>query len=174
MEPCNVTDQNQIPDEELHNRANYSIATLDDEIRTDRYCAALLKKFHQYLLHELQTDPLEAGALAAGADYFLREFIIGSRRENILQLLPLRVRQFGENWYIIRNLEPNLDELSDMMLGTEAFYRYCANLNLIEASTAEQISKECARLDEFSRRIDEFHAISGDGFKNWDQACPLK
>jgi len=168
-----VTTQNSITAEDLHNKANYSIASLEDEIRADRHCAALLKQFHQYLLHELKTDPLEAGSLAAGADYFLREFIIGSKQENILDIPPLRVRQFGGNWYIIRNLEPNLDELTDMMLGTAAFYRYCAVQKLINKTTAEEIAQECAQLDNFSRRIEEFHDIKGDGFKHWDLCCPL-
>lgn len=168
-----MTYQEPIPTEALHSKANYSISSLEDEIRADRHCSALLKQFHQYLLQELQIDPLEAGSLAAGVDYFLREFIIGSRRENILEIPALRVRQFGGNWYIIRNLEPNMDELTDMMLGTDAFYRYCAAQKLVAETTAVEISEECVRLDDFDRRIEEFHNISGDGFKKWDQACPL-
>jgi len=168
-----VTCQEPIPIEALYNKNNYSITSLEDEIRADCHCAALLKKFHQYLLQELQSDPLEAGALAAGVDYFLREFVIGSRQENILEIPALRVRQFGGNWYIIRNLEPNIEELTDMMLGTDAFYRYCAVLKLVPQSSAEEIALECSRLGDFSRRIEGFHEISGDGFKKWDQECPL-
>lgn len=169
-----MTTQNEITAEALHNKKNYSITSLEEEIRADRHCSALLKHFHQHLLHELKTDPLEAGSLAAGADYFLREFIIGSQRENILDIPALRVRQFGGNWYIIRNLEPNMDELTDMMLGTAAFYRYCATQKLIEVTTAEEITQECAQLDDFAKRIEEFHDISGDGYKDWDQCCPLE
>lgn len=165
--------QQPIPIEALHSKENYDISSLEDEIRADRHCAALLKNFHRYLLDELQAEPLEAGALAAGADYFLREFIIGDRRENILDVTGRRIRQFGGNWYIIRNLEPNMEELLDMIEGADAFYRYCSTLKLVTAEIAEEVSRECARLDDFARRIEEFHAISGDGFKVWDQDCPV-
>lgn len=165
--------QQLITTEALHDKSNYDIASLDDEIRADRHCAALLKNFHQYLLTELKAEPLEAGALAAGADYFLREFIIGDRHENIFNVTAQRIRQFGGNWYIIRNLEPNMEELIDMVEGADAFYRYCAGMKLIAADTAEEISRQCARLDDFSQRIEDFHAISSDGFKAWDQGCPI-
>lgn len=168
-----MTDQNTIQAEALHTKANYDIASLEDEIRADRHCAALLKKFHHYLLEQQQVEPLEAGTLAAGADYFLREFIIGARRENILDIPAERITQFGGNWYIIRNLEPNMVELTDMVLGTDAFYRYCAALNMIPEATAKEISGECARIDDYEKRIEDFHAISGDGFKEWDRSCPL-
>ncbi|MDT8420553.1 MAG: hypothetical protein RQ754_08985 [Desulfuromonadales bacterium] len=156
-----------------HDHRNYSVASLEDEIRADRHCAELLKHFHQYLLQELHTDPLEAGALAAGADYFLREFIIGDRRENIFEISPRRVRQFGGNWYIVRNLEPNLAELTDMLQGAAAFYRYCAAQDLIDVAVAQQIDVEAGRLEDFARRIEEFHQISGNGFKDWDRQCPI-
>ncbi|PLX89507.1 MAG: hypothetical protein C0619_11070 [Desulfuromonas sp.] len=158
---------------ELHDHQNYSVTSLEEEIRAERHCAELLKHFHQYLLEELHTDPLDAGALAAGADYFLREFIIGDRRENIFEISALRVRQFGSNWYVIRNLEPNLAELTDMVQGAAAFYSYCATQGLIDATTAEQISRETSQLEDFNRRIEEFHQISGDGFKDWDRQCPI-
>ena len=168
-----MTNQQTIPTEALHDKTNYFISSLEDEIRADRYCAALLKQFHQYLLLELQTEPLEAGSMAAGADYFLREFIIGGCRENILDIPAERIRQFGGNWYIIRNLEPNREELSDMILGTDAFYRYCATCGLVPEAKADEISAQCARIDDFARRIKEFHDISGGGFKDWDRDCPL-
>lgn len=168
-----VTDQNLTTDEELQDRTNYTIDSLESEIRADRHCAALLKHFHRHLLEDLQIVPLEAGALAAGADYFLREFLIGGRRENILEIPAERIRQFGGNWYIIRNLEPNIEELSDMIRGTEAFYRYCASLNMVSSELAKQVAAECDRLDFFKQRIEDFHAIVGEGYKDWDSSCPL-
>lgn len=168
-----VSTQDTIPLSELSNRQNYDMNSLEDEIRADRHCAQLLKQFHQYLLKELHTAPLEAGALAAGADYFLREFIIGERRENIFEIPAVRLRQFGGNWYIIRNLEPNLEELTDMLQGAAAFYRYCSQQTLVTAKLAEDIALEASRFEFFSTRIENFHQISGDGYKEWDQQCPI-
>lgn len=150
----------------------FAITSLADEIRADRACHELLKRFAV----DLATgglDPGEAGALAHGADYFLREFLIGERRENLLQLPPGRIRQFAGNWYIIRNLEPNLAELCKILEGLVAFYRYLAEQGLVSAAMADQVLAESADLPWFQARIDAFWAITGDGYQAWVQGCPL-
>lgn len=158
---------------DIFNTASYNISDLETEIKVDQRCAALLKNFHQYLLTELKLEPLDAGALAAGADYFLREFLIGGRQENIFSCTPERVKQFGGHWYIIRNLEPNMAELTTLLSGTAGFYQFCAAKKLTDAGNAEAITKTCSELDYFRQRIEDFHAISGGGFAAWEQACPL-
>jgi len=158
---------------DIFTRSNYDISDLDSEIKADQLCAALLKDYHQHLLAELKLEPLDAGALAAGADYFLREFLIGARQENIFDCVSERVRQFGGHWYIIRNLEPNMAELTAMLSGTAGFYQYCFEKQLTDADTAEAITQTCSDLAYFHQRIEDFHAIIGDGFSAWEQACPL-
>ena len=164
---------NTYNDSDIFDKSNYDITDLDSEIRTDKLCAALLKNFHQHLLNELKLEPLDAGALAAGADYFLREFLIGGRQENIFSCTPERIKQFGGHWYIIRNLEPNMAELTTMLSGAAGFYQYCANMQLTDPSNAEAITLTCSDLDYFRQRIEDFQAITGDGFAAWEQACPL-
>ncbi len=157
----------------LHDKNSYQINDLDSEICADRLCSALLQTFHQYLLQKLKLEPIEAGAQAAGADYFLREFMIGSRRDNIFNGTAERIRQFAGHWYIIKNLEPNREELATMLAGAANFYRYCSEHELTAAETAEQIQEACSQVDYYQQRIDDFHNISGEGFLAWEQACPL-
>lgn len=164
---------NDQTDSNLFNKSNYDIEDLDTEIKVDQLCSALLKSFHQYLLNERQIEPLEAGSLAAGADYFLREFIIGHRRTNIFDCTSEQVKQFGGNWYIVKNLEPNLSELAIILTGTASFFDFCAAKQLTSTANAEQIEQLCANFDFFQQRIDTFHEISGDGYRAWDQACPF-
>ncbi|SHJ58686.1 hypothetical protein SAMN02745165_02729 [Malonomonas rubra DSM 5091] len=158
---------------EIFDKNNYQISDLDSEIRVDRLCSELLKAFHQYLLQELKLEPIDAGSQAAGADYFLREFLIGSRQENIFDCTAKRARQFGGHWYIIRNLEPNMEELTTLLSGTAGFYQYCAHNKLISEKDAREITRTCADLDYYRQRIEDFHAIVGDGFASWEKACPL-
>lgn len=167
-----ITDEN-IELATLHDKTNYQITDLDSEIYVDRLCAALLKKFHQYLLHNDKLEPLEAGSQAAGADYFLREFMVDKRRKNIFSANAEQVQQFAGNWYIISNLEPNMTELSVMLKGIASFYRYCAAHDLIQPQTARQIAQVCEKTEYFQQRIEDFHNISGDGYSAWDKACPL-
>lgn len=160
--------------EALFDKSKYSIETLADEISADRHCAALLKHFHHDLLGDHATEPLEAGSMAAGADYFLRDFMVDHCRENIFSATAESVRKFAGHWYIINTLEPNLIELVALLKGTASFYRYCATHSLIDAVTADEIQQACADTEFYRERIESFHAISDDGFSAWVQACPLK
>ena len=163
-----------IPFSTLINPQNYSIDTLDSEIQADRCCTQLLKHFHRWLLNEQQLEALTAGRLAAGADYFLREFLIGARRQNIFSATAEQLRQFGGNWYIISNLEPNIAELKPMLQGTGLFYEYCAAQDLIDTDIAKQIDAIAKQPAFFTERIEDFHQLQDDGYSAWDQACSLK
>jgi hypothetical protein len=155
-------------------KENFDIRTLEDEIRADELSARLLRIFYLELMESDNCSPLEAGALAHGADYFLREFLIPDRRENIFSPSPGRVRQFGGNWYIIRNMEPNMTELQGILKAVEAFYGFCRRTGKVPAALAEELRRECNELDFFKSRIEDFWKIEGDGYLEWERACSLK
>jgi len=159
---------------ELFESANYEIHNLQDEIRVDQLCQRLLQCFRRDLEKEDALPPAQAGALAHGADYFLREFVIPDRCENIFHLRPGRVRQFAGNWYIVRNLEPNMAELETILQGTATFYAYCSRVGKVSGELAEAVRQECSQLDFYRQRIEEFWAIEGDGYLSWERACTLK
>jgi len=158
---------------ELFDPARFQIANLDDEMRADRLLGDLLRHFFTDAVERCALQPEDAGRNARGADYFLREFIIGDRRENIYKVAAERVRQFAGNWYIVRNLEPNLAELGDILDGVAAFYSYLGNFKLIPVETVEAIVAACGELDFYGQRIEGFWQIEGDGYQAWNAACPL-
>lgn len=150
----------------------FTVTDLDSEIAVDGHCSELLKQFHQQLLQE-GIDPLEAGQLAHGADYFLRDFIIGDRYMNLFTIDSCCVRQFAGHWYIIKNLEPNIKELATLLQGVAVFYAYLYQNGHISQSLSEQIQIETAELELYRDRIDQFWQITDDGYASWCQACPL-
>jgi hypothetical protein len=161
-------------EEQIFASKNFDIRNLQDEIRVDELCQRLLQRFRRDLVENEKLPSSTAGALAHGADYFLREFVIPDRCENILALQPGRVRQFAGNWYIVRNLEPNMVELGSLLKGIEAFYGWCFRVGLVAAKLTETVRKECAPLDYYRQRIDDFWAIEGDGYAAWERECTLK
>lgn len=151
---------------------HFTPGSLEDEIRIDRLCVELLQTFCRASV-AAGCDPLRTGALARGADYFLREFIIDNRRDNLF-FLPLgRVRQFAANWYIINTLEPNRSELAEILEGVEAFYRFCCEHDKVTEACYRQVAAECTDLDYYEARIESFWNIRDDGYLAWDAACPL-
>lgn len=151
----------------------FDIDTLEDEVRADRSCEDLLRRFAADLVRDHGFAAVEAGCLARGAGYFLREFLIGDRRENPFRIDPYRVRQFAATWYVIRNLEPHIEELATILEGVVAFYSYLAEAGRISPSLLEAIRTEAAALDFYRRRIDSFWAIEEDGYPAWMEVCSL-
>ena len=157
--------------DEIYAAQAYQVSNFDDEIRVDQLCRALLQDFHQYLLERF--EPLSAGLKAGAADYFLRDFLIDHQRTHAFALSPARIRAFAGNWYIINNLEPNLEELRGLLDGVAAYCRFCLERDLLDKDLAAAAEQECARHSFFEERIDSFHALVGDGYLAWDRACPL-
>ncbi len=145
-----------------------------DEVRADTLCKAFLKEFHQfYLLKERQLPPLEAGALAAGTDYLLRDFIMDHCRESPLHLTGHRVRQFGGNWYIVKNLEPNLPELQRSLRGIALLAAFCSQREMMTPEQAQDIRTAAEDTDWYQSRLDSFQDLEGDGYFAWEEACTL-
>jgi hypothetical protein len=162
-----------IDKKQIYTKANYSIRTLDDEIRADRLCQQLLKIFFQELLDQKNLEPRVAGSHAHGADYFLRNYMIDHCRENIFIINPERLIAFAGNWYIVSTLEPNMVELESLLQGIESFYAFCAAKKLIDPSSMSSITAACFDLSFYEKRIADFHALKGNEFIAWNQACPL-
>lgn len=174
-ERCKKMPQNPelIPFTELTCKSNYAVESLEDEIRADRHCVQLLRRFHRWLLEDRGEEPLSAGRLAGGADYFLRDFVIGARRLNIFDATAAHLKSFGGNWYIISNLEPNMAELEPMLQGATQFYAYCAELKLVEPDRVAPFAAIVDQSEFFRQRIEEFHQLQNNDYREWDQRCPI-
>jgi hypothetical protein len=153
--------------------SDFDIATLEDELRVDALCRELLLAFYS----ERQAAGLDEHAatlLANSADYFIRDYLIGVRQLNILEIAAGEVRKFAGNWYIVNNLEPDMGELAAHLRGISAFYFFLAANQAITADTLAEIEKECLDSDYYRQRIDSFWDIKGDGYYAWADECPLK
>ncbi len=155
----------------LFDREHFHIKSFDDEIRVDKNCKALLQIFHKHLLDDKKFEPLQAGLLASGADYYLRDFMVDQQRTNIFDVSADLVKRFAGNWYIITTLEPNLTELRDILAGVSHFYSFCAEKEVVPTETAAAVTEACQQHDFSPQRIETFHAISGDGFITWNAVC---
>jgi hypothetical protein len=144
-----------------------------DDLRVDRLCQVLLKRCYDHLVAG-GMSPEEATRLASGADYFVRDYLLDSRRESVFCETPGMVRRFAGNWYIVNTLEPNLAELATMLQGIASFYRFLAAEGLIDDEHLARIEAECAATDYYGGRIDSFWQITGDGYPEWERECSLK
>lgn len=145
--------------------------SLSDEIRIDQLIVSLLRTFCRDSI-AAGVEPLRAGAWARGADYFLRDFVVDHCRNNLFFLPAGQVRYFAGNWYIIKTVEPNRAELSEILEGVEAFYRYLQEHGKVTKECYEEVTAACQDLDYYEERIKAFWAISEGGYQSWDEACP--
>jgi len=162
------------PDGELIlTRDDFRLESLDDELRVDELCRNLLRHCYDRLLEDGLT-PDKATFLASGADYFVRDFVVGYKHRNLLDERPGIVRQFAGNWYIVNTLEPDIAELAGHLEGVGAFYRFLRSGGFITARFLREIEQECADREYYARRIDSFWEIRGDGYFAWERECTLK
>lgn len=158
----------------LHfDKADFTIASAEDELRVDELCRELLKDFHQHLLHN-GVPPLEAGTLAHEADYFLRDYLVSARRWNLFLEKDGIVRTFAATWYIISSLEPTIGELEGYLNGVREFYRFLQLNGLISGEYLGKIESECNDIGWYGERIESFWNIRDDGYRAWERECSLK
>lgn len=164
----------QVAAKELHiDKDEFTPGSMEDDLRVDLRCKHLLQHFYNRLLED-GLSPEEATALANGADYFLRDFVVDIKGLNLFAEKTGIVRQFAGNWYIVNTLEPDIRQLARHLRGVKAFYGYLRAQELISAGYLENIERECDDLSFYERRIESFWAISGDGYFAWEGECALK
>jgi len=154
-------------------KRDFAITTIEDEVRVDGLCRDLLLQFYGELQAE-GGDPVVATELARSADYFVRDFVVGFKQWDLFDESRSPVRPFAGNWYIINTLEPTSGELAKHLAGILAFYRFLARHDLISAPILERVEAECGDHRFYEERIRSFWEITGDGYYEWERACPVK
>ena len=155
------------------NKDDFRLGTLEDELRVDNLCQKILRRFYFQLLAD-GVSPERATFLANGADYFVRDFIVGYKARSLFDETHGIVRQFAGNWFIVNTLEPNVTRLSGHLDGVRAFYRFLRSHDLISAEYLSEIEKECLDTAYYESRINSFWEIKGDGYFAWERECTLK
>ncbi len=151
----------------------FTPGTPEDDLRVDLQCKHLLQHFYKSQIAQ-DVSAEEATALANGADYFIRDFVVDFMGLNPFDERPGIVRQFAGNWYIVGTIEPDLQQLAGHLRGIRAFYQYLRGQGLISAGYLQNIEKECDDLVYYESRIESFWGITGDGYLAWEQECSLK
>lgn len=164
---------NKLPDLATLSPQDFTLGTMEDELRVDRLCKGVLMRFYEQLLAD-GLDPAEATSLASGADYFLRDFVIDRMQRNPLVGEPGLVRRFAATWYIISNVEPESSELERHLDGIREFYRFLHRHGLASAAHLADVEAECADRAWYAERIRTFWEITDDGYGAWERECSLK
>lgn len=151
---------------------DFDFETIEDELRVDDLCRQLL---HQFYLYQQQSGstPEQASDLAYSADYYVRDYLLDELRANVLRPKPGQVRRFAGNWYITRTLEPEITVLNRHLDGISAYYRFLRHLNLISDAMLAFVDPETSARDYYRERIEQFLALAGDGYEEWERACSL-
>jgi hypothetical protein len=151
---------------------DFDFTTLEDELRVDGLCQALLKQFYQHLQLSGRT-PQQASDLAYAVDFYLRDYVLDFARQNVVSPQPGIIRRFAANWYITHTLDPEAALLERSLEGIREFYRYLNGRHFISREELAWLEQEAAHMDYYRQRIEDFLAIYGDGYVDWEAECPL-
>lgn len=151
---------------------DFDFSDLEEELRVDERCCTLLNGFYVDLLAQ-GFDEKVASDWAFCADYYLRDYLLDYSRQNVIRPKPGIVKSFAGNWFITRNLNPEIDALEKHLKAIDGLYCYLQKQHYITAEELGCLMSEIWQLDFYRKRIDTFLAINGDGFLEWDMECPL-
>lgn len=154
-------------------KSDFQIQTLEDELRVDGLCRELLFTFYNNRIESGMSEH-DATLLANGADFYLRDYLIGARQLNLLDADPGVVRKFAGNWYIVNTMEPSIDEIEGYLAGIREFYKFLLSFDAIDALSFDAIDQDCSDISYYQARIDAFWEIKGDGYYDWERECSLK
>jgi hypothetical protein len=152
---------------------DFDFATLEDELKVDERCQALLYSFFQ----DLQTrglTPEQASDLSYSADFYLRDYLLDFCRLNVVTPKPGLVKKFAATWFIKTTLDPEMALLELHLTAIRELYRFMHRQNFITREELLFLEAETENLDFYRQRIESFNALAGDGYEAWEAQCPLK
>lgn len=154
-------------------KSDFQIETLDDELRVDTLCRELLITFYNERIASGLSEH-DSTLLANSADYYLRDYLIGARQQNLLDSDPAVVKKFAGNWYIVNTMEPVIEEIDAHLKGVREFYLFLLSINAIDEQFYRLIEKDCLDSGYYKSRIESFWDIKGDEYFQWERECSLK
>ncbi len=152
---------------------DFDFSDMEEELRVDERCQALLKRFYLHLQGS-GCETRHASDLAFRADYFLRDYLLDFARQNVVRPQPGIVRRFAATWFITHTLDPEMAVLERHLEAIRQFYRFLHSQHLISAEELAMIEDEAGQEAYYRQRIESFLAITGDGYIAWEAECPLR
>jgi len=146
----------------LHGEREFFI---DKELGEVAYAVA--ESFFGFLVDVKNLSKSRAGDLERGALFFLHNYLIPYRGDNLF--LPERntTRRFLGNWYPRKSMSPNMDEISLLLEAVAAFYAYLFHLGLTPRKKAEEIISECKDREFYRERLQSYREARGNKFHQW-------
>ncbi len=146
--------------------------TMKNEIAADERCRTLVRQFHDDLLARGYTA-LNASDFAYSADFYLRDYLLDFCRLDFNFPEPGMIRKFAANWFIRTTLDPDISVLKRHLEGIRELYDFMRREKLISDEQFHLILPELSDIEYYSRRIDSFNSIAGDGYAAWEAECPI-
>lgn len=151
---------------------DFDFVTQEEELRVNERCQSLLNSFYQHLVGR-GDDPRVASELAFSADRYLRDYLLDSARQNVVQPLPGVVRRYAATWFIVRTLDPTMEVLGRHLRAIVELYRFLRSQHFISREELAWLEREAADEEYYRRRMESFLALGGDGYGAWQAECPL-
>ena len=154
-------------------RSDFDFETLEEELRADERCRALLKRFCAHLLDRGEA-PQFVSDLAFCADFYLRDYLIDFARMNVVKPTSGIVKRFAATWLITRTLDPDMPLIERHLLAIREFYSFLKIQRFISEEELFMIEEEAAQTAYYSQRLERFLAIKNDEYIAWEAECSLR
>ena len=152
---------------------DFEFSSIEEELRVDERCQSLLNSFYQYL-QSRGFAPQHASDLAYSADYYLRDYVLDFARQNVVCPQPGIITKFAASWFITNTLDPEVKLLERHLEAISELYIFLHKQHFISREELAFLEAEAGKTEYYRQRIEQFLAISGEGYAAWDAECPVK
>lgn len=124
-------------------------------------------EFEEYLCSKNYNDNLVQRQLEYSSFYVMNYFFVYEDMLSVLETDDSTIRKFLGNWYIRKNMTPNMKEIKEILSALFEFFEFLCKRELITAEQFENIKLVCKDKEWFEYRLKTYKTTDTKGFKEW-------
>lgn len=139
----------------------------EEENRQWENSQVVFDEFEEYLRTKNYSDKLVQRQLEYSSFFVMSYFFVYEDVLSVLETDDTTIRKFLGNWYIRKNLSPNLKEMKEILSALFDFFEFLFKRDLITDEQFEIIKAVCKDKDWFENRLKTYKTTDTKGFKTW-------
>ncbi len=124
-------------------------------------------EFEEYLRKKNYSDKLVQRQLEYSSFFVMSYFFVYEDVLSVLETDDSTIRKFLGNWYIRKNMSPNLKEMMEILSALFDFFEFLFTRELITDEQFEIIKQVCIDKVWFENRLKTYNTSDIKNFKAW-------
>ena len=139
----------------------------EEENRQWEITQIVFDEFEEYLRKKSYNDKLVQRQLEYSSFFVMSYFFVYEDELSVLDSDDSTIRKFLGNWYIRKNMSPNMKEIKEILSALFDFFEFLCKRELITEEQFETIKQVCKDKEWFENRLKTYKTTDTKGFRAW-------